>query len=229
MSEFNLSIEKTTNSFGTDMLSVKSDKPIRDVWEDEEISDFNYEIEAYSLTELHNKLYDLSQSQDCIPNDVEFKVDGVLFSQMIGGFHLDPNMNFPEDLISKYANEETLEISTGNVLKKVYGDDEAVDGVTLYKEGDTIAYHGYDAGNHIRGEDGSNVFKNKDEALEAVRYYIEKDSNAYISTFDKTNVKVDGESIGVLSHGILSKPDNQEEPDLEKKQENKSRNRRKPS
>ena len=223
MSEINLTIEKVVSSFGSESLSARFDKKIRDVYNEEEVSDFHYVVEAESLTDLHDKLYDLTQTEDCIPNDAEFQLEGELFAKMIGGYHLSPNMKISSDIVDKYAKTSELNLTISDTLRKVYADDEKVDGFTIYKTDGIKAYNNVNDGNHIRGEKGNVVFKDREEALTAVKYYLEDDS-AYINAYDKVKVKVDDVEIGTLSYGVLSSPEVVKPEELK----NKKKSGRKP-
>lgn len=230
MSDINLTIEKEEKKFGSARLKVKSDQLLIDVYEDEEESDFHKSLEVYSLTELHDKLYDLTQSQDCIPKDAKFKLDGELLTQVIGGFHLYPNESMSDETILKYATSNELNIEMGDTIKKVYGTDEKVDGIVLYRTGSEKAYYSSERGNNISNNNGKKVFKDKEEALLAVEDYL-KDGTAHLDIFDKTTVKVDGEEIGTLFNGEFLKPEVAKErltiseDELKQKTKNRSRNR----
>lgn len=223
MSEINLEIEKVKGLFDSETLKVKFDKQIRDTYDDEDTSDFNYVVEAESLTELHNKLYDLTQTEDCIPNDAVFKLDGELFAKMIGGYHLSPNMQLSSEIVDKYAQETELHLSISDTLVKAYAENEKVDGLTVYKTDGIKAYNNVNEGNHIKDSKGNVVFKDRAEALMAVRDYLDNDS-AYIASYDKVKVKVDGVDIGTLSYGTLTSPTIVEE----EKMKNKRKTGRKP-
>ena len=206
MSEINLTIEKLTNSFGSEILSARFDKNIRDVYKDEETTDFHYVVEAESLTDLYEKLYNLTQTEDCIPNDAEFQLEGKLFAKMIGGYHLSPNMKLSSEIVNKYAQERELNLSISNILVKAYAENEKIDGFTIYKTDGIKAYNNVNEGNHIKDSKGNVIFKDKAEALIAVKHYL-KDDSAYIDSYDKVKVNVDGVNIGTLSYGKLTEPE----------------------
>lgn len=204
MTRINLETIKNEDSFSPEYreLEFKADKQIIDTWGDEEIDQYNFKVTANSLTELYQSLYDTSQSNDCFPNDAKLFIEDELFAEMVGGIHLKLNEKFSQKVAEKYMTEHEIDFVTSNVLRKTYAENEVVDGITLYRDDGLKAYQRLDAGNHIVNEKGRNVFKDKEEALDALKYYVTQDGNAdCLNNLDRIKVTLDGQDIVTLSFG----------------------------
>lgn len=204
MTRINLETIKNEDTFSSEYreLVFKADKQIIDTWDDEKVDDYNFRVRANSLTDLYKELYDTSQSNDCFPSDAKLFIEDELFAEMVAGIHLKLNDDFSPKIAEKYMTEHEIDFVTSNVLRKTYGNDETVDGLTLYRDDGLKAYQRLDAGNHIVNGQGSNVFKDEKEVLDALKYYVVQDGSAdCLNKLDKIKVTLDGEDIVTLAFG----------------------------
>lgn len=222
MTRINLTAVTNEESFSPEYrtLEFKSDVQLHDPYNDE-ITEYDFNVSSSSLTELYNKLYDISQSNDCFPSDAKIFIEDEPFAEMLGGIHLKLNEDFPVEIASKYMTVKEIDFITSNTLRKVYAEDEKVDGITLYRNDDLRAYNGYESGNHIKNKDNKKVFKNKEEVEDALKYYLTKDSKMdCIDNLDKTIVKLDGKDFATLMFGKEVK-EKQEAPKQERRTKRK--------
>lgn len=195
--KINLEIKENNQSFAK--YNIVSDKQLYEAW-NETVEKSDFEFEASSLTEIYTKLYNVSQSSDLIPNDVEFYIEGELFAKMVDGYHLAMTEELKNEIFDKYKSEQTIDFITADTIKPVYGEERKVDGLTVYRNDDIRAYTGYDSDNYISDSSGNNVFKTEDEAKKAIDYYLLEDSSAYdIKFIDKTTLTVNGEAYKTFS------------------------------
>lgn len=208
-------------------LKVVADKQIYDTYDDEEISEFNYSFEETSLTSLYEKLYDISQSQDIIPKDVAFHIDGEEFCKMVGGFHLALNDEFPSEIANKYSVEQRFDLLATDTIKKAYSKPEVVDGLIIQKDDDEIYFKNSSA-NSLKSENGDTVFKNENDVKEAIRFYFSKDSDAHVPYLDKVSVYMNDVNILNLEQSKIKDDNLEQMPKLEfNKEEIKQEQKRK--
>lgn len=181
-------------------LNVTASHQLYDAWEDEEVQDSDYKVNATGLTELYTKLYDILQSQDVV-TEPEFYIDDVLFAKTIGGFHLEPNQDFPLELVKKYGKERNLEFEFTDEIYVPYGENKKVDGIAVKLLGGIKAYNSSSASNYIKNENHTKEFKTEEAAKKAVNYYLTEDKEAYVPFLDKVSAKLNGEDLGLFVSG----------------------------
>lgn len=181
-------------------LKVTASHQLYDTWEDESVKESDYQVHATGLTELYEKLYNILQTEDIL-NEPEFYIDDVLFAKTIGGFHLEPNKDFPVELVEKYGKERNLEFEFTDEIYVPYGDNKKVDGIAVKVLGDTKAYNRSSASNYVKNENHTKEFKTEEAARKAVEYYLTEDQEAYIPFLDKVTAKLNGEDLGLFVSG----------------------------
>lgn len=198
-------------------LTAVFDKQIFDQWGDDPVSKYDFEIDAGSVTELYNKLYDATQTNDIIGSNAIFMLNNEVFAKVVDGFHLEFNENISNENIDKYRNEETIDFVTKDKITQVYGADIEIKGSSLYRNDDIRAYVRDDSSDYIHDSKGNKDFKDDGEVKKALDFYLKEDRDSYgIKQLDKTHVTLNGEKYKTLIFG--------KEIELEKKKVQK-RNR----
>lgn len=224
MTQINFKTLQNDESFSPEYRKIElmADKQLRDDWAEKGLEEYHFIVSASSLTELYDNLYDISQSNDCFPSDAKLYIEDKLFAEMVGGFHLKLSEDFPMEVAEKYMGINEIEFVTSNVRKKAYGEDEVVDGITLYRDDGYKAYKNVDHGNHIRNKEGRDVFQNQEEVMDALQYYMKEEASAHLKNLDKTKIILDGKELATIAYGkeIGQKV---EEPKQERKNRRKLR------
>lgn len=223
----NIKIDISDESFGG-RLKITSDKQLYDEWTTGDISQSDFEFSEETLTAVYERLYDITQSNRVGSGDPIFKIEGEMFAEMVDGFHLKLNDELSHELIEKYGKVETLNFQTKNEIEQTYGATIQIDGIALEKSGD-MAYSGYESDNYIKDKDFNRDFKNKDEALKALDYYLEEDtSKRNFNYIDRTVITVDGAPYKemILNKTIENKAEKQEVEEPKEKKKNRTRLRR---
>lgn len=195
----NLNIEVKDGAFGG-RLKVTSDKQLYDAWGTEEVKEDDFKFGESSLTKLYERLYDITQANKCIPSDASFYIDGKPFAKMVDGHHLEINEELDPSIIEKYGVKETIDFIYKDKLERFYGEDLPLQGIGIYRNDSIRAYRGQESDNYICNEDHSIDHKNKEDAIKALDFYLEKgEDRDCFNYLDQTTITIEGEKYKTMS------------------------------
>lgn len=170
--------------------------------------EIKFNFYARSLNEIYKSILDISKSNKLF-KDTHFYIDNVFFLKINDINELEINTLFPQNIANKYAESKNISFFC-EFKENIYHDLNFEKGFIIIRT-DDITYTNDLSENHlIKSKEKRNTwhFKNKQKALESLKYYLYEDKNNNLSLFDKIKVMINDKEYKTLLMGKEYKENN---------------------